>query len=252
MHRRAMILLSALLAGGVCLAQNPSSSAGQNPDAAPNAASQDSSSASTQASGHQTMAIEMSKSLDTKKLKPGDPIKAKITSVFRLRDGQPVPIGSTVQGHVTQAATRSKAQAQSSLGITFDSIMLKDGQQLPLKATIQAVGAPPDWTINNPAAGNRIGGPPMSSPTSPGSYPGGTGPMGGTYPSGGYPPAPASQPQGPSGQPDTTTTSGLTAHSTGVVGMRDVSLQPDSVLTSSGKDLKLEAGTEMILRVQDQ
>jgi hypothetical protein len=253
MHRQAMILWVIVVAGCVGLAQNSWSHAGPSPAAWSDAALQDSSSAPTQASGHQAIAIELSKSLDTKKLKQGDLVKAKITSVFEIGNGKVVPIGSTVQGHVTQAVTRSKGEAQSSLGIAFDSIVLKDGQQLPLKATIQAVGAPPDWVINNPAGGNnRIGGPPMGSPGSPGSYPGGTGPIGGTNPTGGYPPAPSSQPQGRSGQPDTTNSPGLTAQSTGVVGMRDVSLEANSVLTSSGKDLKLEAGTEMILRVQDQ
>ena len=253
MHRHAMILWVIVVAGCVGLAQKSWSYAGQSPAASPDAALQDSSSASTQASGHQAIAIELSKSLDTKKLKPGDPVKAKITSVFEIGNGKVVPIGSTVQGHVTQAVTRSKGEAQSSLGIAFDNIVLKDGQQLPLKATIQAVGAPPGWAINNPASGNgRIGGPPMGSPGSPASYPGSTGPIGATNPTGGYPPPPTSQPQSPSGQPDTTNSPSLTAQSTGVVGMRDVSLQPDSVLTSTGKDLKLEAGTEMILRVQDQ
>jgi hypothetical protein len=44
----------------------------------------------------------------------------------------------------------------------------------------------------------------------------------------------------------------LTERSTGVVGLRDMTLQPNSVVTSSGKDLKLDAGTKMVLRVQDQ
>ena len=180
-------------------------------------------------------------------------MKAKITSVFRLDNGKAVPIGSTVQGHVTQAATRSKGQSQSSLGIAFDSIELKDGTLLPLRVTIQAVAAPPEWPITNPANGNQgMGQPPVigpGTPTSPSGvpYPGGVG-----NPAGGYPQTPSNYPQQPSGQPDTGNSPALGPQSTGVVGMRNVTLEPNSILTSSEKDLKLEAGTSMILRVQDQ
>lgn len=242
MHRHVMILLVALVAGGVCLAQNPS-------DQSPAAGSQ----GVTAASGHQTMAIELSKSLDAKKLKQGDPVRAKITSVFRLSDGKAVPIGSSVQGHVTQVATHSKGEVQSSLGLAFDNIVLKDGTQVPLSATIQAVSAPPEWPISNPANGNRgMGQPPVMGPGTPTSPSGAPYPGGAGNPSGGYPAPQSPYPQHPSGQPDTTNSPTLGPQSTGVFGMRYVTLQPNSVLTSTDKDLKLDAGTSMILRVQDQ
>jgi hypothetical protein len=252
MHRHAMILLVALVAGGTCLAQTSPSPAGQSAGTSPDAASQGSNSPSPQAGGHQTLAIELSKSLDAKKLKPGDPVKAKVASVFRLANGRSLPIGSTVEGHVTQAVTRSKGVAQSSLGIAFDNVVLKDGTQLPLRATIQAVAAPPEWPISNPAYGNQGMSPPVMGPGTPSNpsgvpYPGGT-----NNPGGGYPQGSAPQPQSPSGQPDTANAPALGPQSTGVVGMRNVSLEPNSLLTSTEKDLKLEAGTEMILRVQDQ
>ncbi len=248
MHRHLILLWLTVVAGCVGFAQDPSSSAGQN--AGSTSAAQSSSSSSAQSSRDEhVVPIELSKSLDAKKLKAGDPVRAKTTGVLQFGNGMMVPIGSTVQGHITEAAVRAKGGEQSSLGIAFDAVVFKEGQ-VPLKATIQAVGAPPAWPINNPGNQNgRIGGPPMS----PGTYPGSPGPMGGGNPAGGYPPPPTSQPtQGPSGQPDTMNSPALTAQSTGVVGMPNVSLQPNSVLTSSDKDLKLEAGTEMILRVQDQ
>ena len=52
--------------------------------------------------------LELSKSLDAKKLKEGDPVKAKTTGAVRAGDGTIVPIGSTVQGRITQATVRSK------------------------------------------------------------------------------------------------------------------------------------------------
>ena len=162
---------------------------------------QSTSSASTADSGHRTIAIELGKSLDTKKLKPGDVVRAKITSVFSLDSGKAVPIGSTVEGHVTQAVTRSKGIQESSLGIAFDSIVLKDGQQIPLKATIQAVAAPPEWPVSNPANGNQgMGRPPIMGPGTP--NPSGVpNPGGGMNIPGGYP-----QPQAPQGQRSLKTT----------------------------------------------
>lgn len=245
MHRYAIVLLAALMSGGVSFAQNQAASS----DAARQEAGPDSS----QASGHQTMAIELSKSLDAKKLKQGDVVKAKITSVFRLENGKSIPIGSTVLGHVTQAALRSKGMKESSLGIAFDSVMLKDGSQIPLKSVIQAVAAPPEWPIANPGNGNQgMGQPPVMGPGTPANPSGVPYPGTGTSPVGGYPPVPPSSTQPPAGQPDTGNSPELTPQSTGVFGMRNVSLQSDSTLISTDKDLKLEAGTTMILRVQNQ
>ncbi len=253
MHRHAILLWTIVGAACVSLAQSSSSRAGQSSAPSPDAASQAADSASTQTRGHRTIAIELSKSLDAKKLKPGDLVKAKITSVFEIGNGKVVPIGSTVQGHVTEAVARAKGEVQSSLGIAFDSIVLKDGQQLPLKATIQAVAAPPEWPVSNPASGNQgMGQPPVMGPGTPTNpsgvpYPGGAG-----NPAGGYPPPNSPYPQHPTGQSDTANSPALGPQSTGVIGLRYVTLQPNSRLTSSDKDLKLEAGTAMILQVQDQ
>jgi hypothetical protein len=187
--------------------------------------------------------LELSKSLDAKKLKEGDPVKARTTGAVRAGDGTIVPIGSIVQGRITQATVRSKGKSQSSIGIAFDSLVLKDGKQLPLKVTIQAVGAPPAPSGNNPMYGdNGIAHPPMA----------GGGPTGGSNPAGGFPPPSAGRSQTPAGQADTLNSPDLTERSTGVVGLRDMTLQPNSVVTSGGKDLKLEVGTKMVLRVQDQ
>lgn len=249
MNRCVIILGCALLSGCIGFAQTSSTRMGQSPNnaqapvpAVPD--SQDSAAAPAPGSVDQrVIVLELSKSLDAKKLKEGDPVKAKTTGAVRAGDGTIVPIGSTVQGRITQATVRSKGESQSSIGIAFDSIVLKDGKQLPLKVTIQAVGAPPAPSGNNPMYGdNGIPHPPLA----------GGGPMGGSSPAGGYPPPATGRSQTPAGQADTLDSPELTERSTGVVGLRDMTLQPNSVVTSSGKDLKLDAGTKMVLRVQDQ
>jgi hypothetical protein len=251
MHRHVILLWVTFVAGCVGFAQNPSPSPEQNAGSTPTA--QGSSSNASQRSGDQhVVPIELSKALDAKKLKPGDPVMAKTTGILQFGNGMMVPIGSRVQGHITQAATRPKGGEQSSLGIAFDTILFKEAQ-VPVKTTIQAVGAPPEWPLSNPANGNRgVSQPPVMGPGTP------TNPSGAPYPggagnsTGGYPQTPSGYPQTPSGQPDTANSPVLGPKSEGVVGMRNVSLQPNSILTSTEKDLKLEAGTEMILRVQDQ
>ena len=50
-----------------------------------------------------------------------------------------LPKGSRVMGKVTQAQGRAKGQDESVLGLAFDSAVLKDGTQVPISFTIQAV-----------------------------------------------------------------------------------------------------------------
>jgi hypothetical protein len=40
---------------------------------------------------------------------------------------------------VTEVQARSKAQSKSKLGIAFDHLLLKEGSQVPLAASIQAI-----------------------------------------------------------------------------------------------------------------
>jgi len=170
----------------------------------------------------------------------------------RASDGTGVPAGSIVKGHVSAANARAKGDPQSSIAIAFDSVVLKNGQQLPLQAAIQAVGAPP--IISPEQYGGAGTQPTMTNPGSP-NPPGTlspTGPLGGGAPVGGFPQPQGNSPQGPANQGNSPSPGGLTTQSTGVVGLRNIELQPDSTLTSSGKDLKLDSGTELILRVQSR
>lgn len=197
------------------------------------------------------ISIVLAKSLDAKKLKTGDPVEAKTTAELSA-NGITIPKGSLVKGHITQATARSKGGEQSSLGIAFDTIQLKNGQPIPLKAGIQAVGAPPalapGMLQGEPSApiGSAPGSPGAPSVTSPPMVGGGNAPMGGVQQPG------SNLPQEPSSQQNSSGSATLNEKSTGVIGLRGVQLESGSILTSSGKDLKLDSGTEMILRVQNQ
>src|SRR4029077_4645098 len=51
------------------------------------------------------------------------------------------PKGAKLVGHVTQASARAKGESESALGIVYDRAILKNGQEIPLSAGIQALAA---------------------------------------------------------------------------------------------------------------
>lgn len=227
---------------------------GSSGPAAP-VAQQEPSGADQQSAEPGVLLIQLTRSLDSRKLRAGDAVEAKVTTELRWGTGTVIPRGSKVIGHVAQASARAKGDAESALGIVFDRIVLKDGQELALKASIQAVGPPPNF---GPAAMEM--GNPSSMPTPGMPTPGAPGPMGGTTdrtglgaPPGNFPSNPSAGTQSPPAAQGNRQNSGeLTEHSTGVVGMRDLQLGQGSTLSSSGKEVKLGGGSQLVLRVQNQ
>jgi hypothetical protein len=52
-----------------------------------------------------------------------------------------IPKNTKLVGHVTRASARSKGDSQSALAVQFDRAVLKDGHELPLQVTLQAMAA---------------------------------------------------------------------------------------------------------------
>jgi hypothetical protein len=97
---------------------------------------------SAQLANGTAMQAVLSQPVDAKKNKPGDTVTAKNTQAVKSDDGQViVPKGSKLVGHVTEAKARGKGESESALGIAFDKAILKNGQEVPLNATIQALAA---------------------------------------------------------------------------------------------------------------
>lgn len=193
-------------------------------------------------SGLPVIPIELSKTVDSKKLKTGDEVLAT-TAELRGSDGNVVPRGSKVVGHVTQATARANGSPDSTLGIAFDSIVLKDGKALPLKTVLQAVAPPPSQFP--PAAADSGSQPANRSLTAEGhTQPGEPGGVS-TLPDRGEPPAqPGANMPGMQSE--------LTTQTTGVVGIHGLQMGQDGLISSSGKNVKLESGSRLILRVQSQ
>lgn len=160
----------------------------------------------------------LTSSVDAKKKKPGEEVVVKTAGNVRLADGTVISRGAKVVGHVTEAKARSGSDAQSSLGIVFDKINLSDGKTLAITGVIQAFAPNP-----NPDEGEGVNYGGMnqtlqhSTPTA-----GGTSPV-----------IPI-----------------LSADSVGVQGVKNLQLGSDGVFKSDQKTVKLDFGSQVVLRAQ--
>jgi hypothetical protein len=181
-----------------------------------------SSAASASATGkHGSFTVELVKALDSRKVHEGDAVEAKLTGGITLPNGAKVPRGAKVLGHVTEAKARSKSDSQSSLGISFDKISWQGGENTPIHGVIQAVAPNPNEEITT---GDYIG-------------------YGGLNEATEKPPKPDTS-RGPIPI--------LNQTSQGVLGIKNMQLGPAGELTSTGKEVKLDSGTRMLLNVTVQ
>jgi hypothetical protein len=199
---------------------------------------------------------ELTKSVDAKKAKPGDLVQAKTSVELRGQDGSvAVPAGARIVGHVTEVTAREKGESSSTLGIVFDKMVFKDGREVPMSATIQAL-APPLLNSSNMTndSMSQPGGARGVSPSQPsGGMYGGMSRPAGTSPA--ENPGGGGMGTGGSGNPVSGASSGgvgrLSTNAQGVVGIPGLSLQGD-VLTSQKKNVKLDSGTQLMLQVGGQ
>jgi hypothetical protein len=232
----------------------------------------------------------LSHSVEAKKNKPADRVTARTTDPTWSNGQVVLPKGTLLVGHVSQAHARGKGESESALAIVFDKAVLKDGYELPLDVTIQAIAAPPA------AASTSLGDEDLapssgagSAASSPGRA-GGRGTMGGGAPGGGAgtasnagsvpdgtassttdPNATGNGPLGSAGSIAGSTKGAarglgsglddagqLTANSQGVFGLNGIALSSaastgaeGSVITSAGKNVHLDSGTQLLLVVND-
>jgi len=194
--------------------------------------------------------VELEKTVDAKKAKAGDPVLAK--TMDELKSGTEViaPRGARIIGHVVAAAPHEK-NSPSSLEIAFDKLEVGNGSEIPLKASIQALEKPANYAPM--ASSDNMGTQPIggNTPTGSGGRIGGMNPGGMGQPSGNSNPG---YPGNAGNTPGQSAPSNISPNAQGVIGMSGVALSAgpaqDSVLTSEKHNVKLESGTQMILRVQ--
>ncbi len=154
-------------------------------------------------------------SLDSRKKKAGEEVVVKTIGDMRMSDGTVIPRGTKVIGHITEAKARSGGDPQSSLGIVFDKVELKD-KTLAITAVIRAVG-PPHETQSGGGVGYSGLNLTLEHATS------------GT---------------------NWGATQSLNGDSVGVQGIKGLELSSDGVLKSGDKTVKLDSGSEVILKAQ--
>jgi hypothetical protein len=201
-------------------------------------------------------------SIDSKKLKKDDKVTAETNAETKMGDKIVMPRGAKLVGHVTHAAARSKGDAYSSVGIVFDKAILKHNQEIPLNVTIEALASAPQSAMaaapdmgSSPSPSVAGGG--MSRPGTPNTPP---------------PPSAnnSANVENTIGNTDTNNANAgkgavggldnsgmLTPQSRGVFGLQGVGLaagtlgaEPGTVITSTGKEVRLDSGTQLLLVTQ--
>ena len=208
--------------------------------------------------GGTALFAELDASVDTKKAKVGDPLTAHITEAVKVDGGTVLPKNARLVGHITQASARSKGDPGSSLGIQFDKAVLKKGQEIPLKITIQAMAAAP---LHSYERGPDTGAMPAGTAAAQGSPMGASRPAAGTMPSApGSANGSGSNTAGAPGEGVNDAGGGLdsserlTSKSRGVIALPGLHLATDasstkesSLITTSGKSVHLDSGIRLLL-----
>ncbi len=204
----------------------------------------------------------LSSPIDSKKCKAGDPVNAHTTEAVKSEGKTVIPKGAKLVGHVTQ--------------VVFDKAILKNGQEIPLSAGIQAIAAAQGSASAAGADLDAFGGAGASAAGS--GAAGGRGALGGvTSTAGGAVGAVTNTAANVGGAAGGAVNSAgnaggsiagaskgavgglnaagqLTSNSQGVFGLNGLNLSAaganatqGSVITSAGKNVHLDSGTRMLL-----
>ena len=97
----------------------------------------------------------LQKPVDARKCKPGDQVLAKTTERREIECEVVIPKGSKIIGRITEAKTLSKGETESVVGIAFHHAVLKNGREIQLSASVQAI-AMPRQSISAEMMGNSM------------------------------------------------------------------------------------------------
>ncbi|MGC1370634.1 MAG: hypothetical protein WA824_00725 [Candidatus Sulfotelmatobacter sp.] len=253
----ATIFATFAMLGFVTAQGTPANNSAQNPTSIPTAQTNAAPQNKIRIAPGSVIPVQLTKTIDAKKLKAGDEVSAQVTEDLKAGNGEIiVPKNTKIIGKVTEAQARNKQEKESQIGIAFDQAVMKDGANMALPLSIQAVISPSYLNPNSNGASDQAA--PQSSPQSLPT------PGGGMTPGGRS--AGMQQPQTPNpgaagNEEPATATSNANAHprvtgsTQGVLGIQHLTLSSasnttqGSVLTSDKNNVKLEGGTLLLLRV---
>jgi hypothetical protein len=213
-----------------------------------------------------TVNAVLAKPIDSRKCKPGDEVVATASQDVKADGKVVVKKGSRLIGHVTEAKAKGEGEANSSLGIMFDHAVLKNGQQVQMNSVVQAIAAAHTAPMSMDDDMGAMGAGSMASTggVASGGHSGLLGGVGSTAGAatgavanvGGNATGAVNSSVGSTANVGRGVNGALTSSSSGVVGMKGLSLATaasnateGSVLTSTGKSVHLDSGTQMMLRV---
>ena len=191
------------------------------------------------------------KRIDTKSASLNEGLTLRTISDVVVNGIVVIPSGSRVVGRIVELATKGKGSDQSILAIVIDKAILESGREITLQGIIAAVAAPPDSALSSdPTYGMMHSNEPKMIGTGPGA-------------------APRPGELSPSGKVESTATLGtaringemrkgllLNTESQGAIGFSGLMLSwrltappAVTVFSSNRKEIKLDAGTQVLLRV---
>jgi len=218
---------------------------------------------------------ELTQSLNGKKLKPGDQIKAEVSQDVLWHGRIIIPVESKLLGYVTEVQTRG-SDAPSRLGIVFDKVVLKHHEELEVQGVVHALSPAvlrhlrvddPDPMMppvmmqsgaripstssprsSSPGPAPQLGIPPSASGTAPAT------PLSGGILTGNIAAGPVAEWRDlNSGRNSGHLSVGMPQ---GVFGLKGLSLTqgssqstPGPVITSVAQDVKLDYGTQVLVKV---
>jgi hypothetical protein len=245
-------MFSGALMLGVAAAQNGAPATPESQSSEPQSTAP--ANAPVQIAPGSVIPVSLTKTIDAKKVKTGDEVVAKVTQDMKNTAGQVIVAKDTeVIGHVTESQPRTKEQKESEVGIEFDRAVMKNGSQMELPMSIQAIIGPQNNQNSSGGNGQQAAAAPGpdASPNSPRG-----GGMGGGSTASQVPSAPTGGSMPGNTQTATTARPPITAQTQGVIGISNLKLttaaptaSQGSLVSSEKNNVKIESGTLMLLRV---
>ena len=198
-----------------------------------------------------TVLAVLTKALESKNASVGQDLAMRTISEVQVNNEVVIPRDSKLVGRVSEVVTRGKDQPQSILAIIIEKAVRTDEVEIPLQGIIAAVAAPQDNSLSSdPTYGMLHSNEPKMLGARP-SGAAGTGELSASSKAGSTAAVATAGLKGRMDEPWL-----LNEDSQGAVGYEGLSLSwrldsppPVTIFSSKGKNVKLEAGTQMLLRL---
>ncbi|HZV59502.1 MAG TPA: hypothetical protein VFF42_04125 [Candidatus Eremiobacteraceae bacterium] len=200
-----------------------------------------------------TVIAVLTKPLDSKSAIVGQELVLITLTDVVVRGEKIIPMGSQLLAETAAVSKNARDDAKSVLAIKIDKAITRKGDELPLQAIIAAIGAPVDDSLTaDPQYGMLHSNEPKMSGVSPGTT-ASTGGLGASSKTSSTAAVATAEMKGVMDRPLL-----LNENSQGAIGYEGVSLSwylavppPLTFLVSKSRNIKLKAGTQMLLRMAE-